>query len=141
MSDSSSERCGYQKGDGELCRVDFALCDCHGQCFHHAPCCAEKRKEARKRGGKNAHGGKKGVRTVPVGDAPDPPESLEDAVVWASWATYAVATGQIDARTGHEIGYLIRALQDGLKAVDMEARVEELEERLKAAKKRNLEAV
>lgn len=140
MPGNNTGRCGYEKDDGETCRVDFALCKCHGQCFHHAPCRQEERREARKRGGRNAHA-KDGARTVPSDEAPPPPETLEDAVVWASWATYAVATGRIDARTGHEIGYLLRALQDGLKAVDVSERVEELREQVAELKKTNLKAV
>lgn len=50
----TAERCGVEKDDGERCAVTFGLCECHGQCFSHAPCRTEERQDARERGGRAA---------------------------------------------------------------------------------------
>ena len=51
--------------------------------------------------------------------APVPPKTLHDAVAWSSWAMRSVATGVIDARTAHEIGYLVNAFKASLEKADL----------------------
>ena len=51
--------------------------------------------------------------------APVPPKTLQDAVAWSSWAMRSVATGVIDARTAHEIGYLVNAFKASLEKADL----------------------
>jgi hypothetical protein len=55
---------------------------------------------------------------VTEAEAPAAPKTIEDAIEWASWATWAVSVGKLDARTGHEVGFLLRAFLDGRKHAD-----------------------
>ncbi len=50
---------------------------------------------------------------------------MQDAVEWASWATYAVAVGEIDSRTCHEIGYMINAFKGAVDKADLERKIDE----------------
>lgn len=137
------ERCGYEKDDGEQCRSHIGLCDECGHCIAHCPHREETAQQARSKGGKRkaekARDSK--YRTVSDDQAPPPPESLEDAVHWASWATWAVATGQIDGKTAHEVGYLLRAYMKSLDKVELGDRVEELEEKIARLRREGIEAV
>ena len=58
--------------------------------------------------------------------APVPPKTLQDAVAWSSWAMRSVATGVIDARTAHEIGYLVNAFKASLEKADLLDELREL---------------
>ena len=49
---------------------------------------------------------------------------------------HAVACGRIDARTGHEIGYLVNAFKAAVEKRDLERQIQELRAELTAAQKR-----
>lgn len=142
-----SGTCGHPTKSGEPCPTPIALCSKCGRCLSHCEygegCDYDEAevRDARRRGAKakaeKARDSK--TRTVLPEEAPAPPETLEDAVTWTSWATWAVATGTIDARTAHEIGYLTRALQRGLEKLEMDERVQELEEQLAELKRKGME--
>lgn len=131
----ASETCRHIKDDGERCGManfDPAT----GLCVWHDPARKEQAAKMRHRGGKESgarvKARKPAVRVVSPEDAPKPPETLEDALAWASWAVWAVTTGTIDARTGHEVGYILRGFMDGKKHLDRtDERVKELEATLK----------
>lgn len=107
--------CQAVTADGKPCRWSVAA----GVqfCHHHDP--ARKRKKKPRTGA-----------AVPLPGPP--PETVEDAVRWASWAVTAMATGKLDPRTGREIGSLLRALVEARKHVDRtDARMKALQDKLK----------
>lgn len=146
-SDRPAPTCEYVKDDGERCKVNGGLEEYEGElrCLFHDPNRREKARRARERGARTKNARKKGgknIRVVDPDSAPPPPETVHDAVRWASWAVWAVTTGEIDGRTAHEIGYLLNAFQRAIEKVDFADRVEELEEKLEALENRErMEAV
>ena len=66
---------------------------------------------------------------------PRAPRMLQDAVEWSSWAIRAVATGEIDPRVGHEIGYLVNAFKAAVEKRDLLHEIEELRVQLAEAGK------
>lgn len=117
---ANGERCGVQGGSVQA--TDAGLL-----CLWHDPNRKEEADRARKKGGKR---NRIRVRTVDPGETPPAPKTLEDVVRWASWATYAVATGEIDSRTAHEIGYLCNALERSLEKVNTAREVAEIQKQL-----------
>lgn len=109
--------CQGKTSDGQPCRwsVKAGVQFCH----HHNPDRKRKRKRKPRTGA-----------AVPLPGPP--PETVEDAVRWASWAVTAMATGKLDPRTGREIGSLLRALAEARKHVDRtDARMKALQDKLK----------
>ena len=51
------------------------------------------------------------AKAVPRVHVPRAPKTLQDAAEWASWAIRAVATGEIDPRVGHVVGYLVNSFK------------------------------
>ena len=124
--------CGQpRKDDGGPCRQ--AVPAGATACFWHDPKKQEAARAARRRGADTTNGKRPPkFRTVTPEAAPPPPQTIEDATMWASWAVWAVATGTIDGKTGHEIGYVLRAFLDGRKHLDsVDARVKELAAKIK----------
>lgn len=145
----SGERCGHPTKGGDPCPTPIALCSSCGRCRSHCrydEACdydAEDVRASRAKGAKRKAEKARddGMRTVMPDDAPPPPESLDDAVLWASWAIAAVATGRIDGRTAHEVGYLLRAYMKGLDKAELGERVEELESKLAELRRQDMGAV
>jgi hypothetical protein len=48
---------------------------------------------------------------------------------------HAIATGDLDARTGHEVGYLVARFTEALNKRDLLAEIEQLRRDLAAARK------
>jgi hypothetical protein len=69
-------------------------------------------------------------------EVPPPPQTLEDAVHWASWVTWAVAVGKVSARTAREIGYNLRGLMDGLEKREIAEEIERLRGQVVELKRR-----
>jgi len=111
---------------GQPCRVSNNLSP-DGLCFWHDPDRAERLADARKRGGIIRARNMKSRLTVPDGEAPPVPRTVEDAAQWAAWATHAVATGRIDHRTAHEVAYSLNALLRALDKVALSDRLKEVE--------------
>jgi len=128
---SQADQCVAKKADGSRCQIQSGLSE-RGLCLWHDEHRKVEAARARRRGGVTAGRRKREnrIRTVEAGQAPPPPESLEDAVEWASWATHAVATGLIDSRTAHEVGYLLNALRGALEKAHIAEEVRELREQL-----------
>lgn len=132
---SERPRCAGTTVDGSPCR-STAVAE-SGFCISHDPERREEMRAARSKGARatnrmRRHRGRgKNVRTADPSEVPDRPKTIEDAIEWASWAVWAVATGEIDARTGHEVGYVLRAFLDGRKhADDVDDRVKELKAKM-----------
>jgi hypothetical protein len=121
--------CVFIKRNGERCAAGVRS---EGDlCVWHDPERREVAMAARRAGAATTNARNSRVRTFDEDDAPGPPETIEDAVSFASRAAWGVATGKIDARTTHEIGYVLRAFLDGQKHLDrVDARVKELEAKL-----------
>jgi hypothetical protein len=93
-------------------------------------------------GGRAAAAAKRAAATnrrakIPQGMPLRPPKTLQDAVVWSAWAMHAVAIGEIDARTGHEIGYLCNAFKGALEKADLLREIGELRAQLAQFKPRS----
>lgn len=133
MSDES-ERCEHVKDDGERCRVTNSVNPDTGLCYFHDPERREELQRARSKGG-HATAAKRADddRAVPTHDAPDPPETLEDAVEWAAWASVQVATGRLDTSRANAVARLLKEFRQALeRSESREAleRIEELRERV-----------
>lgn len=126
--------CGAEKKDGTPCPTDFGLCDCHGECWAHAPRREDDRKRAQRQGGRTTaqKRRRKGRRVVDLEDCPPPPETTEEAARWASWAIAAVTTGRIDARTCREISTAVTAFRKALEKAESRKELDELKEELRA---------
>ena len=90
----------------------------------------------RQAGGRATAGSKRTARAALPANVPRAPETLQDAVAWSSWAMRAVAVGEIDARTGHEIGYLVNTFKAAVEKRDLQREIEELRAELAAACRR-----
>lgn len=96
---------------------------------------ADKALAVRQAGGRAAGVARRLVKAARPEDLPPAPRTLEDAVRWSSWAMHAVACGRIDARTGHEVGYLVNAFKAAVEKRDLLREIDLLREELAAARK------
>jgi hypothetical protein len=111
----------------------LGLSDENGRCGAHDPLRAEVMREGRAKGGRSRKGRTAAAKSTEV---PPAPTTLQDAVDWSSWAMRKVATGEIDARTGHEIGYLVNAFKGALEKRDLQKEIEKLRAELDTAQAR-----
>jgi hypothetical protein len=109
------------------------------RCIWHDPYRQEEARAARRRGAESTNArSRRVVKTADPLAVPGPPKTIEDAIEWASWAVWAVATGGIDARTAHECGYVLRAFLDGRKHLDsVDTRVKELSAKIRRLQEDN----
>lgn len=63
-----------------------------------------------------------------------PPKTLDDAVKWSAWAMHAAVTGVVDARTAHEVGFLVNSFTASLQKRDLQREIEKLRAELASAK-------
>ena len=113
---------------GQLCRTEIGLSASNGLCLFHDPDRADELLQIRRDGQRASVAARSRIRTANPHEAPAAPKTVEDAVEFASWAAWAVATGKIDARTAREAAYCLRAFIDGRKHVDaVDAKVKALE--------------
>lgn len=130
--------CGDNGGrtmDGGPCTVDFGLSDDNGLCYHHDPDRAEERSAARKAGGIAT--AKKRSNERGLVDAPPPPQTIEDAKAYASWAVEAVASGRIDYRVGNTVQAILREFRSATEKVDLAKRYEALRKEVDTMKAKN----
>lgn len=122
-----SEQCVHVKDDGTRCGTRHALYE-DGMCFWHSRYTAEKREAARSKGGRVAavRTRKRYQRVASASEVPDPPESAADAKAWASWLTFATATGAIDKGTAKELASVLRCFLASLEKAEVEAEIAEL---------------
>lgn len=115
----AAKKCVFVKDDGSQCRAIGGLSADSGLCLWHDPDRREEADAARRKGHRAIAEKAKRGRTVAAEDAPPPPESHEDVVSWLSWVTFAMATGKLDNKTGHDIAYTLRALREALTQRDV----------------------
>ncbi len=122
--DPRPTRCVAVKDNGRRCGSRSGLNPTNGLCLWHDPDREERADGARARGRENARKQKRrrprrGIRVVEEWDLPGPPpQTLEDALRWASWAVGQVAVGRLDAATGNVVGSLLRAYVQGRSQLD-----------------------
>ena len=124
--------CAHVKADGAHCRSVIGISPTSGLCPVHDPASRERMRRTRAKGGRAT---RKGPIVVDRADAPPAPQSLDDAVAFASWLTHAVVIGKIDARTAHESGYCLTQFTSAAKQRDLERRVKELLRQIDEMKK------
>jgi hypothetical protein len=114
--------CTAVKADGTQCRIKNNL-SATGLCLAHDPARRDEAQAARRKGAATRHNDRRGtnIRTVLPQDIPHggEPKTLDQVADIAAWAIRAVATGQMDARTGREVGNLCQAFTGVVKARDL----------------------
>ena len=136
-SDDRMPTCGDAGGvtrSGAPCRSTLGLSSVNGRCLSHDPDRAHLALEMRRKGGVATGVARRKAKAANPKLVPDPPRTLEDAVHWSSWAMHAVAIGEIDARTGHEIGYLVNSFKAAVEKRDLLREIEELRAELAQAR-------
>ena len=93
------------------------------------------RRALRGAGGRSAAVAKRMAKAARPAGVPPAPETLADAAAFASWLTRAITVGDIDARTGHEAAYSLRAFQAMVEKRDLQREIAALREELKAAQR------
>lgn len=124
----SKETCGAPKKDtGEPCPSSIGLCEECARCLAHC----EHRQDTLKRGQRlGGHVSAKGAGTVPGGEVPPAPQTLQDAVVWAAWAARAAATGELDTARANSAARLLKEFRQALERSEAQAELEELREKI-----------
>ncbi len=119
---SAAKKCCFQKSDGTACQ---AAATASGYCFFHD---GNKAAEAGKKGGRS----RKRPPAIFLLDAEDVPLATVGDVVKALASTFnKVQKGQLDPKTGNCLalisGQLLRAMQEGELAAELEAMRTEME--------------
>lgn len=128
--------CGQSGGiakNGSPCAMNVP--DGTPLCPHHDPAMAEEMTRRRLKGNASRTLVATTAKAALVHGVPDAPQTLEDAVQWSSWAMHAVATGALDARVGHEIGYLVNAFKAAVEKRDLLREIAQLRADLAAARR------
>lgn len=111
--------------EGVRCKQSTSLSP-EGLCIWHDSTRREEAQAARVKGGEGKR--KTEIRTVSTDQLPgERPQSLDDVCLWASWSAWAVASGQIDARTSREVNYSLQTLRFGLEKRDLARKVDQLQ--------------
>lgn len=140
MTDEVKPTCGQAGGRTKRlkhCNVTMNLSPTNGLCLQHDPERKEELYQVRVAGAK-ARGKKVQKAKAAQGEVPRKPKNLQDAIEWASWATFAVATGEIDTRVAHEVAVLVREFRMALEKRALEEQVEALKAQLAEANKRGM---
>lgn len=128
--------CQANRKDGSPCRVSFALSD-DGLCSAHDPARQAMREAALTKSVEVRQQRRIVAKTVLPEGMLRRPKTLDDAVRWSAWSMHACVTGVIDARTAHEVGYLVNAFTASLQKRDMQREIEKLRAELAAAKQQS----
>jgi hypothetical protein len=113
---------GGVKVDGTPCPMSSGLSPDSGLCFWHDPKREEEAVAARSKGGQAT--ARKRARE-PI-NAPPPPQTIEDAKLYASWAVEAVASGRVDYRVGNTIQAILRDFRSATEKAELEKEIAEL---------------
>lgn len=125
-------RCASNRADGERCTKGAVAGS--PWCFMHDPKRQEEVAAARRRGAEATKRRHSNIRTVDLEDTPGQIDTLADVATWLRWCAVAVATGKIDARTGHEVIVSLKELRPTLEKVGLEEEVRKLRAELAAAR-------
>lgn len=143
---SLGPKCGDNDGRnqrGEPCASTLNLSEVNGRCLFHDESRADELRRIRAAGGAASAQVKRAERiaresSYPEG-LPPPPQTIADAMRYASWAVDAVSKGPdgggIDVRRAREITGLLREFRGAAEKAVLELRVRELEKALRDAKR------
>ena len=122
---------------GKPCRSSISLSPENGLCRVHDPARAKEVLEMRRAGAHARGEAARRAKAALPDDVPRAPKTLQDAVEWSSWAIRAVATGEIDPRVGHEIGYLVNSFKAAVEigGVSDEERARSIRDHLEELRK------
>jgi hypothetical protein len=135
MTDNAPTCRGFKK-DGTPCRVTFGLSP-DGLCAPHDPARAEQMRAGVAKGVAIRQQMRVTARTILPEGMLRPPKTLDDAVRWSAWAMHAAVTGVIDARTAHEVGFLVNSFTASLQKRDLQREIAELRKQLDQAKQQH----
>jgi hypothetical protein len=123
----AGQHCAHVHPSGRSCG-GFAIADSRF-CFAHAPEQAEKRNEARRRGGRADRGATLAESSVSV-------RSLGDVVALVETTINDVRAGRVDVRVANAVGYLANVALKAISQTDLETRLEALEAVLEPKRRR-----
>ena len=111
-------RCAQLRASGARCN-GFAVAG-SDYCFAHDPAQAEKRDDARRRGGQAG-------RVATLADSALPVRTLRDVVGLVETTINDVRAGRVDVRVANAVGYLANVAMKAIEQSDLEARLEAIE--------------
>jgi hypothetical protein len=121
-------RCEYIKADGNQCGQRVS--EGNRYCIWHSPTRKKEAAAARSRGGQAA--GRNKRKTPPADELPSgPPETAAEAQQWASWLTWATASGKIDPNTSQRVSTSLRVFLTALEKAEMEQEIARLQAQVK----------
>lgn len=136
----SELRCKATREDGEPCGAPASFVDPEtGLCWTHSEEGREKAREAARKGGR-AKARKDRRDGLEPGDLP-PLDSPQAAERWCEVVGRAVATGRLSHHEGKAVVRAVREFLRSHEAGEYTERVEELEEKVAAIKRGDLEVV
>lgn len=125
------ERCPHRKDDGQRCGSRTGLNEETGLCLWHDPEREDERRYVQSQGGKATARSRQPDGELTEDDLPGgPPTTAADARMWCAWGVWAAASGKIDPKRAHEIGYLARAFLKALETAELGDEIEELREKI-----------
>jgi hypothetical protein len=104
-----------------------------GLCLMHDPARGAERQAVRSAGGAAAKVAKRQAKAADT--VPPAPKTIEDAERFASWLTFTVCSGGIDARTAHEAAVCLREFRGASEKRIMARELKALRAELAAARK------
>lgn len=114
----SARHCAHVKTNGEQCRGYAVVGSLY--CFAHDPAQAEKRADARSRGG--------AAGTIPpLEESSVTVQSLRDVLALVELTINDVRAGRVDVKVANSVGYLANLAMKAIEQSDLEARLEALE--------------
>jgi hypothetical protein len=118
---------------GTPCRVYMNL-GAAGLCLMHDPARVEEARASHVAGSHGRSAALRKAKAVLPEDCPKAPKTVADAEKFASWLTFAVVSGQIDARTAHEAALCLREFRSANSVRVLESEVKTLRRELAEAK-------
>lgn len=123
----SAQQCAHTKPNGEPCR-GYAITGSRF-CFAHDPAQAEKRTDARRRGGSAG-------MPEPLPESELTIRSMSDVLELIETTINDVRAGRVDTKTANTVGYLANVAVKVIQQTDLEARLEALESVLEPERSR-----
>lgn len=120
-------RCEAKRCDGEQCKAEARPGSTY--CIFHDPAVAEKRREAKSRGGKAS---RKPPACLPPETPPLPLASVSDVIAGVGRTINDVLTGRLDTKIANAAGVLFGVLLRAIEGGDMEREVAELQREVAA---------
>ncbi|HLA88892.1 MAG TPA: hypothetical protein VJL28_00490 [Gemmatimonadaceae bacterium] len=120
---------------GAPCRCVMNLSPATGLCLMHDPARVAERRAVRSAGGDASKVAKVKAKAADPATVPKAPKTIEDAERFASWLTFTVCSGGIDARTAHEAAVCLREFRGAAEKRIMEREIKALRAEIAEAKR------